>query len=72
VREEIRLASYQAVERDRRLQMAEYRTAAKHRLLETLVHEKVDKFGKEDRDWRIGARKRRSSKLLYLEYSCEF
>ena len=66
VKEEIRLASYQAAEQDRRLQVIERQTAHKHRFLARLTDDKIDKLSREEKDWKLKAKLRRSSTLASL------
>ena len=65
VKEEIRLASYQAAEQDRRLQVIERRDAQRNRILARWSHDTVHKLSREEQDWKLKAAIRRSSKLAY-------
>ena len=66
VKEEIRLASYQAAEQDQRLQVLERQVATSHRRLGRLHHEKFDRVSREDQEWKIKALERESSKLKWF------
>ena len=72
VKEEIRLAAYQAAERDRRLQVFERQATSRHRILGRLIHEKLDTLSREDRDWKLKAQGRKSSKLAYIRTTSNF
>ena len=66
VKEEIRFASYQAAEQDRRLQAVERRDANINRVITRWTHDAVRKLSREEQDWKLKARIRRSSKLAYF------
>ncbi len=53
VSEEIRLASEQAADRERQLQVAERKDAARSRKIGRLVHSQVSSLSAEDRAWRV-------------------
>ena len=53
VSEEVRLASEQATDRERKLQVAERKDAARARILGKLVHNQVSSLSAEDRAWKI-------------------
>ena len=58
IKEEIRLASEQAADRERKLQIAERKSAADFR--NKLLHRKPDPLSREDRAWRDQIRERES------------
>ena len=51
--EEIRLASEQAADKERRLQVAERKDAARARRIGKLLHSKLSSLSAEDRAWRV-------------------
>ena len=53
VNEEIRLASEQAADRERQLQVAERKDAARARKIAKLVHSQISSLSAEDRAWRV-------------------
>ena len=60
IKEEIRLASEQAANRERQLQIAERKSAADFRTFGRLLHNKTDQLSKEDRAWRTQIQERES------------
>ena len=56
VSEEVRLASEQAADRERQLQVAERKDAARARKIGKLVHSKLSSLSAEDRAWRVQSR----------------
>ena len=68
VNEEVRLASEQAADRERQLQVAERKDAARARKIGKLVHSQISSLSAEDRAWRVQTQLRetlvRKQKLL--------
>lgn len=58
VSEEVRLASEQAADRERQLQVAERKDAARARKIGRLIHSQVSSLSAEDRAWRVQNRLR--------------
>lgn len=69
VDEEVRLASEQAADRERQLQVAERKDAARARKIGRLVHSQVSSLSTEDRAWRVQnqLRERLAQKQMLLD-----